>query len=607
MKKWWWVVRTVIIILFIQQQRCVIHSALVVDNNPQTTTGQTQHTSTSSSTSTPTVDDGFFMSARTGDIKTLESYLEGEPSLVNARDAKGNSALVIAAGRGQIAAIKLLLKYRASVEDVTQHGLFEGKSALSWAASQGRVDSVAALLQAGANPHRTAEIGVFLGKGPLMWASSQGRADIVRLLLMAGVDVNHSSNIGNFKRKTCLMWASSQGRVETVAVLLEAGADVNAIDDDGVSALMWASGSEVKDEKDHKKGLLEKATKGHIEVVSLLLKYGAHPDMRDRDGITAIMYACYHGHAGAVKALLNAGADADFKNMAGLTAVQLAKKEGFQDAANAILEGPNILSLPVGEMAQVSACGWLLAVLRAPQGTGIFPVRHKSRSLEGLGGKECTGGVCSDHSASGSTSSGGNSGSGTSSSSSRKPTDPIPGANPNTVASSCGVLAHNGLDEALGELLLIVHQAPGGVAEVVQYLGLEQFAARVRATDQLKRLYQAWLGASGVSGMVTDLYGGSVAAGGSRGDRGGRGDGGSTGSPGSPDSGGGGGASGEELSFDQGMCGQLVGMVERHCLGGSRDGGGISGGDGGSGGGSDSGSSTETKKPAVAPRKTGAS
>jgi ankyrin repeat protein len=41
------------------------------------------------------------------------------------------------------------------------------------------------------------------------------------------------------------MWASSQGRVDTVAVLLEAGADVNAVDEDGVSALMWASGSEV--------------------------------------------------------------------------------------------------------------------------------------------------------------------------------------------------------------------------------------------------------------------------------------------------------------------------------------------------------------------------
>lgn len=96
------------------------------------------------------------------------------------------------------------------------------------------------------------------------------------------------------------MWASSQGRLDSIAVLLEAGADVNAVDIDGVSALMWACGSETSDEN-HKKGLLEKANKGHSDVVLLLLQYGALVDMTDNDGITAIMYASYHGHASAVE------------------------------------------------------------------------------------------------------------------------------------------------------------------------------------------------------------------------------------------------------------------------------------------------------------------
>lgn len=139
------------------------------------------------------------------------------------------------------------------------------------------------------------------------------------------------------------MWASSQGREETVMVLLEAGSDVNAVDSDGVSALMWASGSEASDENDHKKGLLEKATKGHIKVVQLLLKYNSRPDMRDKDGITAIMFAAYHGHTGAVKVLLNAGANADFMNKAGKTALQLARNSGHHDAANAIMEGPTFM------------------------------------------------------------------------------------------------------------------------------------------------------------------------------------------------------------------------------------------------------------------------
>ena len=41
------------------------------------------------------------------------------------------------------------------------------------------------------------------------------------------------------------MWSSSQGRLESVATLLTAGAKVNKGDNDGVTALMWASGSEV--------------------------------------------------------------------------------------------------------------------------------------------------------------------------------------------------------------------------------------------------------------------------------------------------------------------------------------------------------------------------
>jgi ankyrin repeat protein len=120
---------------------------------------------------------------------------------------------------------------------------------------------------------------------------------------------------------------------------------------------MWASGSEVKDDKGHKNGLLEKAEKGHVDVVTLLLNYGAQPDMRDRDGITAIMYASFHGHAGAVEALLNSGADASYQNQAGRTALQLAKSSGFADVVNTILAGPSIM---VRMLSYACLCGsWM--------------------------------------------------------------------------------------------------------------------------------------------------------------------------------------------------------------------------------------------------------
>lgn len=139
------------------------------------------------------------------------------------------------------------------------------------------------------------------------------------------------------------MWASSQGRFDTVQQLLEAGSNVNAVDVDGVSALMWASGSEAAGNDDHKKGLLEKALKGHVQVIQLLLKYGALPDVKDNDSITAIMFASFHGHSGAVRVLLNAGANADYVNRAGKTAMLLARSSRYQDVVDTILTGPTFL------------------------------------------------------------------------------------------------------------------------------------------------------------------------------------------------------------------------------------------------------------------------
>lgn len=143
-------------------------------------------------------DEIFFEAARSGDTEILEYFVnKGKP--VNSCDNRGNSALVIASGRGQLAAMTLLIQNGAFIEDVTQLGLFEGKSALCWASSQGRAQAVGLLLQAGADPNRQPERGVFQGKTALMWASSQGRVSAIRILLSSGVDVNFVSKTGNFQ------------------------------------------------------------------------------------------------------------------------------------------------------------------------------------------------------------------------------------------------------------------------------------------------------------------------------------------------------------------------------------------------------------------------
>ncbi len=87
--------------------------------------------------STDDFDEGYFQSARVGDVIKLKEYLANNIN-VNSHDSKGNSAIVIASGRGHVNIITILLEQGANVDDYTHIGLFEGKSALCWAASQGR-------------------------------------------------------------------------------------------------------------------------------------------------------------------------------------------------------------------------------------------------------------------------------------------------------------------------------------------------------------------------------------------------------------------------------------------------------------------------------------
>jgi len=386
-------------------------------------------------------DEKFYSSCRSGDIQGIQSFIEsGLP--VSSRDSKGNSCIVIASGRGQTEAIKLLLSYGATPEDSTQLGIFEGKTCLGWASSQGRLEAVDLLMRSGADPQRAPEAGVFAGKSALMWAASQGRLPVVKVLLAAGVDVDYTSGSGNFQGKSALMWASSQGRVETVQALLEAGSDVNAVDVDSVSALMWAAGSEAAGDEGHKKGLFERANKGHVQVVQLLLKYGAQPDMRDKDGITAIMFACYHGHFGAVQKLLIEGSNADFMSREGKTALQLARSSGHDSSAQIIIRGPNFMNSTLEELTDLSACGWLLSVLRAPAGTGIIV----DRAFKDLAHRP-------QHS----------------------------------IEDSCNVLRESGLAHSMKDLLLVVHGS--SVQEVLERLGTGAFAANVRAKLQLTTLY----------------------------------------------------------------------------------------------------------------------
>ena len=112
-----------------------------------------------------------------------------------------------------------------------------------------------------------------------------------------------------------LMLASLKGLLPVVVKLIERGADVNK---PGWAPLHYA------------------ATRGHIDVMNILLEKHAYIDAASPNGSTPLMMAALYGTPSAVKLLLEAGADPSLKNMQGLTAIDFAQRDNRTDSAQII-------------------------------------------------------------------------------------------------------------------------------------------------------------------------------------------------------------------------------------------------------------------------------
>jgi ankyrin repeat protein len=85
--------------------------------------------------------------------------------------------------------------------------------------------------------------------------------------------LNQQVNEGNSSKTTAFMIAVQWGNLPTVQILLQNGANPVAIDINGINSLMFAS------------------SKGHFDIVSLLLTYPININAKDEVGQTALTYA----------------------------------------------------------------------------------------------------------------------------------------------------------------------------------------------------------------------------------------------------------------------------------------------------------------------------
>jgi serine/threonine-protein phosphatase 6 regulatory ankyrin repeat subunit B len=157
-------------------------------------------------------------------------------------DPRQLSALMWASGAGQTEVVQALLTKRAEVEWRNEFG----NSALSETAvgksgaSQGAVAQ--ALLAAGAQVDAVNRYQ----RTPLMLAARQvygADSGFVRRLLDSGAQVNLTDEDG----RTALMYASESGQLQTARMLIERGASLVARDHEGLSALDIAARAERKD------------------------------------------------------------------------------------------------------------------------------------------------------------------------------------------------------------------------------------------------------------------------------------------------------------------------------------------------------------------------
>jgi ankyrin repeat protein len=154
-----------------------------------------------------------------------------------------------------------------------------------------------------------------------IWAAaSKGDVGEVRRLLDDGAVINQQSPFGF----TALWFASCLGHPPVVKLLLERGANPTIAEDRGSTPLMVAT------------------LKGRVEVVRVLIDHPsarATLNHRDREGRTALWWACQRGRGGVARALLESGADLTIADNDGTTPMALAKQQAPPDRNDISAEG----------------------------------------------------------------------------------------------------------------------------------------------------------------------------------------------------------------------------------------------------------------------------
>ena len=203
--------------------------------------------------------------------------------------------LIVAVQSGNLDCVKVLLNYKADIEE-------QGES------FKCRVFQPDAVIRSTYLP----EIESHHTGTPLFLAAANGNLDILSYLFEQGANVNASSSADFFWLTRKLPWhtplivALKNGHNDAFTFLIDNGADVNLQDHAGYTALHHAAESK------------------NFDAVSCLVHNGADINLFTSYKDTPLMLACQSHNMDAVNFLLNKGADVNLQDRDGKSALHFA-------------------------------------------------------------------------------------------------------------------------------------------------------------------------------------------------------------------------------------------------------------------------------------------
>jgi ankyrin repeat protein len=196
-----------------------------------------------------------FEAIRTGDAEKVRSLCAANAALVNARNARGQSAVLMACYTGRKEIRDALVENGATLElheaaaagdlarvketvganpELAKNYSPDGFPVLALAAAFGHEEVAQYLHSKGAGINAIATNGT--GYSALTGAVANGNASLVKWLAQNGADVNYRYAKGH----SPLLEAAANGRLDMVKILVAHGADPHARTDDGKNALAFA-------------------------------------------------------------------------------------------------------------------------------------------------------------------------------------------------------------------------------------------------------------------------------------------------------------------------------------------------------------------------------